>query len=203
MGHGICRRREIERRGNRDHRLHHSGEVRSRGKTESEGNAPVPYAGVETCHRQAGVGEVSHSTHVMMAAGDGPAWRRAPKVKADNRSATCQPRARRLQNVPACLTAHQSGHQNHGWNRLSSFVEAGDESVPAFVTERYLETLPGIRQDARKPSRKNIPYRLKVSRDPGPAGTKVWRCLHPSGGGRFFGLRPSSSNTCGNRNPTR
>ena len=127
-----------------------------------------------------------------MASGNRPAWRRAPKVQAYNRSAACQPRARRLQNVPACLTARQSGHQNHGWNRLSSSVEAGDESVPAFVTERYLETLPGVRRDSRKPSRKNIPYRLKVGRDPGPAWTKVWRCLHPSGAGKFFGLRPSS-----------
>ena len=30
------------------------------------------------------------------------------------------------------------------WNRLSSFVEAGGEAVPAFVTERYLETLSGF-----------------------------------------------------------
>ena len=212
MGHAIRRRREIQRRGNRDHRLHHSRKVRSHGKTESEGaaqgeaddcNAPVSYAGVEICHRQAGVGEVSHSIHVMMAAGDRPAWRRAPKVQADNRSAARQPRARRLQNVPACLTARQSGHQNHGWNRLSCIVETGDESVHAFVTERYLERLPGVRRDSRGPPRKNIPDRLKVGRDPGPAGTKVWRCPHPSGGGRFFGLRPLSSNTCGNRNATR
>ena len=212
MGHAIRRRREIERRGNRDHRLHHLGKVRSRGKTESEGaaqgeaddgNALVSYAGVEICHRQAGVGEVSHSIHVMMAPGNRPAWRRAPKVQAYNRSAACHPRARRLQNVPACLTARQSGHQNHGWNRLSYSVEAGDESVPAFVTERYLETLPGVRRDSRKPSRKNIPYRLKVGRDPGPAGTKVWRCLHTSGVGRFFGLRPTSSNTCKIENPAR
>ena len=56
MGHAIRRRREIERRGYGDHRLHHSWKVRSRGKTESEGaaqgeaddgNAPVPYTGVE------------------------------------------------------------------------------------------------------------------------------------------------------------
>ena len=88
MGHAIRRRREIERCGNRDHRPHHSGKVRSRGKTESESaaqgeaddcNAAVPYAGVEIRHRQAGVGEVSHSIHVMMAAGDRPAWRRGPK----------------------------------------------------------------------------------------------------------------------------
>ena len=56
VGYAIRRRREIERCRNRDHRLHDSGKIRSRGKTESEGaaqgeaddgNAPVPYTGVD------------------------------------------------------------------------------------------------------------------------------------------------------------
>ncbi len=65
-GDPVRRRREIERRGHRDHRLHRCGKVRSRGKAEGEstaqretddGDAPVPDAGGEVGHRPTGVAD--------------------------------------------------------------------------------------------------------------------------------------------------